>query len=100
MKVEGTPLFLDSQEERYFSTLTQEKKSEITIFLKEVLKHEELNTSDSETSLDQLYKNWIKKETDPVWEFLFKSLNNYLNHKELVIGDLKRRSLQILKILE
>lgn len=100
MRVEGAPLFLTSQEESYFFTLPQNKKNEVIVFLKHILKYETLDTSDSKKSLNQLYENWSNKESNSAWEFLFINLRNYLNNKELVCGDLGRRSLQILEILE
>ncbi|NGX48068.1 MAG: hypothetical protein K1000chlam3_01455 [Chlamydiae bacterium] len=100
MTIKGVPLFLTFEEEEYFSNLTQYKKSAATVFVSDTLKYEILNNLDSKISLTQLSNNWFKKNTDPAWTPLFINLNNYLNDEELVIGDLRRRSIQILEALE
>ncbi|NGX60438.1 MAG: hypothetical protein KR126chlam3_01612 [Chlamydiae bacterium] len=91
------PPFLTEAETAYFSSLSGQKISEALIFLRSISSFIDADTEDSRSSMVRLKEQFI---VGPDGKNLQICIENYLNNKEPVPGDLSRRVGQILYILE
>lgn len=96
----GIPLFLNREDERFFSNRPQELKDELQVLLNEVIVAQEENTSDARRKLALLLENWSIELLDPHWGAFKELVDRFIRNEQLLSGDLNRRCIQILTALQ
>lgn len=94
------PLFLEEEEENFFSSLNSDQKRAVCIFMKSIINYLAEDTQDARNALAGLRDNWMKVFSQPACQFVLNSLDNYLAKLPASHSNLRGRTYQILELLD